>query len=439
MLKNLKFLRNSLFFALAALVIVFTGYRFSGDDNNSGYVHTQSRTCGTTEFNEMQMNLYPEFRENRQRIEEFTKNYRMENNRLIITIPVVFHVVYNTPAQNISDAQLLSQLEVLNRDYAKLNSDTNLIPAVWKTIAANTQIQFCLAQRDPNGNPSTGITRTSTSVTAFNGSADTRIYFTAQGGHDIWDRDKYLNIYTCNLGGGLLGYAQFPGGNPQTDGTVNLYTAVGNTGNVNPPYDKGRTVTHEVGHWLNLFHIWGDEPDCSQDDEVGDTPLQGNSSSGCPTFPTTDACQTSAPGIMFMNYMDYSNDACMYMFTLGQSTRMNAALNGPRASLLSSNGCTPIGITPIGSEIPTGFSLEQNYPNPFNPVTNIRFAIPKSSYVRLLVFDVSGRVVSQPVSQNMNPGTYNVDFDASQLSSGIYFYTLETVEFKQTKKMLLVK
>ena len=423
----------------ACLAMFFAGYSFLGDENNSTTQLNKHRTCGTVEFNELQMQQNPEFRENRKRIEEFTKNYQNSENRGLITIPVVVHVVYNTAQQNISDAQILSQIAVLNQDFAKLNADTNLIPAVWKSLGANTQIQFCLAQRDPSGNPTTGITRTSTSVTAFNGSADQRIFFTAQGGRDIWDRDRYLNIYTCNLGGGLLGYAQFPGGDPQTDGTVNLFSAFGTVGVVNPPYDKGRTVTHEVGHWMNLFHIWGDEPDCNQDDQVSDTPLQGPENAGCPTFPKTDACQPNSPGVMFMNYMDYSNDACMHMFTTGQSTRMNAALNGPRASLLTSNGCSPIGITPISTEIPGDFKLNQNYPNPFNPVTNITFDIPKSSFVKLSIFEVSGKMIEVPVNQDLSAGSYNVDFDASQLSSGIYFYKLEAGEFTQTKKMMVIK
>lgn len=423
----------------AFLALLFAGYSFLGDDNNSTHGINKQRTCETVEFNELQMQQNPEFRKNRQQIEDFTENYQYSENRAVVTIPVVFHVVYNTPAQNISDAQILSQLAVLNQDFARLNADTNQTPAVWKPIGANTQILFCLAQRDPNGNSTTGITRTSTSITAFNGSADQRIFFTAQGGKDIWDRDRYLNIYVCNLGGGLLGYAQFPGGNPQTDATVNLFTAVGTIGNVNPPYDKGRTVTHEVGHWLNLFHIWGDEPDCNQDDLVADTPLQGTSSSGCPTFPFTDACQPSSPGIMFMNYMDYSNDACMNIFTNGQSVRMNAALNGPRASLLTSNGCSPIGITPISTEIPSGFSLQQNYPNPFNPVTNIRFDIMSSSMVKLTVYDAAGNEITELVNQNLNAGSYNYDFNASEIPSGVYFYVLTAGEFTATKKMVLIK
>lgn len=385
----------------------------------------------------MQQN--PEFRKNRERIEEFTKNFQQSENRSVIIIPVVVHVVYNTVQQNISDAQVLSQIAVLNQDFARLNADTNQTPAVWKPVSANTQILFCLAQRDPSGNPTTGITRTSTSITEFTGSSDQRIFFTAQGGRDIWDRDRYLNIYACNLGGGLLGYAQFPGGNPQTDATVNLFSAFGTVGIVNPPYDKGRTVTHEVGHWFNLFHIWGDEPDCNQDDQVTDTPLQGPENVGCPTFPKTDACQPSSPGVMFMNYMDYSNDACMNMFTQGQSTRMNAAINGPRASLLTSNGCVPIGITPVSTEIPSGFSLQQNYPNPFNPVTNIRFDIMRSSMVKLTVYDAAGNEVIVLVNQNLDAGTYNYDFNAADYPSGVYFYVLTAGEFTATKKMVLVK
>ncbi len=420
-------------------ITLFTGQSYKNENmNENSLMINSSRTCGTVEFNEMQMKLHPEFRENRKRIEEFTKNYEYNDNSLTATIPVVVHVIYNTQQQNISEAQILSQIVVLNQDYARLNADTSQTPGPFKSLGANTQIQFCLAKRDPNGNATTGITRTQTSITQFP-PEDPRIFSTAQGGEDIWDRNRYLNIYVCNLGGGLLGYAQFPGGPDSTDGAVILYTAFGTTGTVSPPYDKGRTTTHEVGHWFNLIHIWGDEPNCAQDDEVADTPLQGTSSSGCPTFPFTDACSPANPGIMFMNYMDYSNDECMNLFTMGQSVRMNAALNGPRASLLSSAGCIPIGIIPLSNEIPREFDLMQNYPNPFNPVTNIRFMIAVESFVKVTVYDTKGNLVEQLVNQNMKPGTYNFDWNASEYSSGIYFYKLEARNFTESKKMVLVK
>ncbi len=432
---------TSLMFTAVLFVLLFTGQSYnSGNGNGNEYTVSMNstRTCGTVEFNELQMQLHPEFRENRKKIEEFTRNFDIGDNNLLVTVPVVVHVLYNTPQQNISEAQILSQITVLNQDFARLNADTAQTPAPFKPLGANTQIQFCLAKRDPNGNATDGITRTQTSVTEFS-PQDPRIFSTAQGGLDIWDRDKYLNIYVCNLGGGLLGFAQFPGGAANTDAAVILYTAFGTTGVVNPPYDKGRTSTHEVGHWFNLFHIWGDEPNCAMDDEVADTPLQGNSSSGCPTFPTTDACSPSNPGIMFMNYMDYSNDECMNLFTLGQSTRMNAALSGPRSSLISSLGCIPIGIIPISNETPEQFSLSQNYPNPFNPVTNIRFMVATEAFVKIAVYDVKGNLVETLVNQNMKPGTYNVDWDANNYSSGVYYYTLSADNYKSTRKMVLVK
>jgi hypothetical protein len=137
--------------------------------------------------------------------------------------------------------------------------------------------------------------------------------------------------------------------------------------------------------------------------------------------------------------MDYSNDACMNMFTSGQSTRMNAAISGPRASLLTSNGCIPIGITPISTEIPEQYSLEQNYPNPFNPVTNIRFDVAKSSNVSLKIYDAAGNEIAVLVNQDLNAGTYNYDFNAANYPSGVYFYVLTAGEFTSTKKMVLIK
>ncbi|MGB3016723.1 MAG: T9SS type A sorting domain-containing protein, partial [Ignavibacteria bacterium] len=160
---------------------------------------------------------------------------------------------------------------------------------------------------------------------------------------------------------------------------------------------------------------------------------------GCPNFPLTDACSPNAPGVMFSNYMDYVDDACMNIFTLGQSTRMNAAVAGPRASILTSNACQPVGITPISSEVPDNFVLNQNYPNPFNPSTNITFSIPKSSFVTLKVYDISGKEVSVLVNENLQSGTYNADWNASGFATGLYFYTIEADGFRQTRKMILTK
>lgn len=439
-MEKFKQFRGILFIAAIISLVAFTGYNSPQDLGGNELNLSSKKNCGTVEFNNIQMERYPQFKTNREEIERFTKQYTLDDNRSIVTIPVVFHVVYNAPVENISDAQLMSQLEILNKDFSRMNADTGNTPGPFKPLAANVQVQFCLAQRDPGGNATTGITRTMTSITEFT-AEDTSIYYSSLGGKDIWNRDKYLNIYSCKLAGTLLGYAQFPGGNPNTDGVVIGYNYMGNTGTVQPPNDLGRTASHEVGHWLNLFHIWGDEPACTQDDEVLDTPLQGAESGGCPTFPMTDACSPSAPGIMFMNYMDYSDDNCMNMFTLGQSVRMNAALSGPRVSLVTSDGCSSVGINQIGSEIPGSMKLAQNFPNPFNPSTKITFDISAgvNGPVKLSVYDISGQEVAQLVNQNLQPGKYEYSFNGSNLASGMYFYKLTAGDFVSTKKMILIK
>jgi hypothetical protein len=311
------------------------------------------RKCASNDILQQQLADDPARAASLQQIENQTaafiaqQKYNGNTNQSIVTIPVVFHVVYNTSAQNISDAQCIAQLNQLNLDYARMNSDAGNTPAAFAGLASNTQIQFCLAQRDPNGNATTGIIHKSTNTNSF--SSNDNVKKNANGGDAAWDATKYLNIWTCNLGQGLLGYAQFPGGSLTTDGVVVLYSSVGSM--LQPgtaaPYHYGRTATHEVGHWLNLRHIWGDESQCNADDLVNDTPKQKAENYGCPSYPqTTQAggrCSTTDPSSMYMNYMDYTDDGCMNMFSAGQATRMQAlfASGGARVSILSSLGCTP--------------------------------------------------------------------------------------------------
>jgi hypothetical protein len=256
---------------------------------------------------------------------------------VIVTIPVVVHVLYNTSAQNISDAQVQSQLDVLNADFHKLNADRSKVPSAFTSLIGDAGIQFVLAKRDPSGNSTTGIVRKSTTATSFDDSD--KMKYSSSGGDNAWPASSYLNLWVCNLGGGLLGYAQFPGGASATDGVVILYSAFGSGGSAASPYNLGRTTTHEVGHWLNLRHIWGDA-NCGND-QVSDTPTQQTSNYGCPSFPH-QTCSNGSNGDMFMNYMDYVDDACMQMFSSGQGDRMDAlfASGGSRAALLSSLGGT---------------------------------------------------------------------------------------------------
>ena len=306
----------------------------------------EQRNCASMEVLAAQMAADPMMAQRMQAIENQAAKFGTSAQRstaVNLTIPVVVHVLYNTSAQNVSDAQIASQIAVLNEDFQKLNSDVNNTPAAFAPLAANVNIAFTLAKRDPSGNATTGITRKQVTQTSWG--TDDKMKSTTTGGTDSWNTGQYLNVWVCNLSGGTLGYAQFPGGAAATDGVVILTTGFGRNGSAAAPFNLGRTATHEVGHWLNLRHIWGDAS-CGND-LVSDTPTQQTSNGGCPTFPKR-TCGNTTNGDMFMNYMDYTNDACMYMFSTGQSTRMNAlfATGGARASLVTSQGGVAPGTTP---------------------------------------------------------------------------------------------
>jgi len=256
-----------------------------------------------------------------------------------VTIPVVVHVVYNNATQNISAAQIQSQIDVLNQDYRRLNADRTNTPSQFSGVAADINIEFKLACVDPQGNPTSGIIRTSTSATGFAVAynADMSINETATGvkytpGAAPWPSNQYLNVWTCNFTDQTLGYATFPWQQSPVDGIVLAYNATGTTGTLQPRFNKGRTATHEIGHWLNVFHIWGDA-NCGND-QVADTPTQQTANFNCPAFPHVTC---SNQGDMSMNYMDYTDDACMNLFTSGQRDRMRALFStgGARESFIS--------------------------------------------------------------------------------------------------------
>jgi hypothetical protein len=314
------------------------------------------RECATMEVLDRQLAADPSLATRLQAIDQQATVYAAQkaagranlktSSGVIVTIPVVVHVLYNTAAQNISDAQVQSQIDVLNADYHKLNGDLSKVPAAFASLVGDAGVQFVLAKQDPSGKTTTGIIHKSTTATSFDSSD--KMKYSSSGGDDAWPAGSYLNMWSCNLGGGLLGYAQFPGGAAATDGVAILYSAFGTGGSAVAPYGLGRTATHEVGHWLNLRHIWGDAR-CGND-QVTDTPTQQTSNYGCPTFPHV-TCSNGTSGDMFMNYMDYTDDACMQMFSSGQGDRMDAlfASGGTRVSLLNSVG----GLAPGTSPTPT--------------------------------------------------------------------------------------
>ena len=298
----------------------------------------KKRSCGVmAEFHRL-AEKDPNYRSRLAKIEETTQRSiaRMSVAKLTaVTVPVVVHVVYKTAAHNISDAQIKSQIDILNADYSAANADLTKVPAPWKSIVGNARIKFKLAKVDPKGKSTKGIVRVKTTVDAF--SQNESVKKKSAGGSDAWNTAKYLNIWVCVLGDGLLGYAQFPGGPPATDGVVILNTAFGSTGIAASPFNLGRTATHEVGHFFNLRHIWGDTEDCSGSDLVSDTPRQQLPNYNEPAFPHM-SCNNGPNGDMFVNYMDYVDDKAMFMFTSAQIARMRATLSGARKDLTKNAG-----------------------------------------------------------------------------------------------------
>jgi len=322
---------------------------------------TGKRVCAAMEHHYLLAETDPVYRDNRRLIETTTRTLRAAQRTTIIRIPVVVHVLFHTDQENIDQTQIESQIAALNRDYRLHNEDRSQIPAPFRVFATDTLIEFGLAVRDPQGNPTTGVTRTRTSKTVFpynqfdplaTKKLDDAIKFDGFG-KAAWPRDSYLNLWTCSIDGGLLGYAQFPGGAAATDGVVILNKAFGSGGIAAAPYNLGRTAVHEVGHWLNLLHIWGDDGGgCSRSDNVEDTPNQADSNGSdvrVANFPHI-TCNNGPNGDMFMNYMDYVDDDTMFMFTKGQLRRMNATLAGPRASLATSTGLTPVATPRLETE-----------------------------------------------------------------------------------------
>ena len=288
----------------------------------------------------------------------------------VLTIPVVFHIVMANPSV-VTNAQISAQLDTLNRSFFGTNGDSVRIPSYFNSLFGKSGIQFCLAQRTPEGDETTGIVRTTTSTTQF--SPNDAMKHISSGGVDSWNTEKYLNIWICQLSGGVLGYGTFPNdGMPAEQGVVIDYRSL--PGGSFSSYGAGKTMVHEVGHFFNLYHIWGDDDGlCSGSDQVDDTPNQGTFTSGCHTGIRTDNCTSTGNGIMYQNYMDYSHDQCLVMFTPRQVSRMESTLNVFRSSLLQSDGCQPIARKALDAQMSAILSPSQRLCSPsFTPVISFR-------------------------------------------------------------------
>ncbi|MFT5753481.1 MAG: hypothetical protein ACI924_000698 [Flavobacterium sp.] len=300
---------KKLILSASLLMLLFSCTENNSTDLVSATNEVAHRGCASHDVLLNKLNEDPKLAARMNEIESFTelaiKEGRLVNGR--IEIPVVVNVLYKTTAENISLAQIQSQIDVLNKDFNATNSEFNNVPSGFSGVKANVGITFVLD----------AVNRKSTTKVSWK--TDDSMKKANRGGIAPTSPTTKLNLWVCNMSGGILGYAQFPGGSSATDGVVIDNNAMGTTGSASAPFDLGRTATHEVGHWMNLRHIWGDAT-CGSD-LVNDTPSHNTANYGCPSYPHYSTC-SGTPIEMTMNYMDYTDDACMYMFSNDQKSRM---------------------------------------------------------------------------------------------------------------------
>lgn len=343
--------------------------------------------------------------------------------RSVVQIPVVVHVVYKGGFENISDAQIQSQIEVLNIDYRHLNM--NSVPPEFQGLAADVEIEFCLASYNPVGYATTGITRTYTTypyignLLAPDGSP--RVCYAAYGGHDAWDPEHYLNIWVASIGSGILGYGTYPGSSPPDEQGVVIdprYFGTVGLAALNPPNHLGRTATHEIGHYFNLRHIWGANSNvCDDDDFVDDTPVQRSAYQNCPVHPQL-SCGNHA---MFMNFMDYTDDACMALFTAGQKNRVWTTLTTTRPGLIDGPGCSAaLDIPSVGPR-----HALRLFPNPADTRLNLESDVLLAPASTVYVCDMWGR---RQAVQTETPDNSARIIHTESLLPGVYLLEIETAE-----------
>ncbi len=387
------------------------------------YFVSAQRDCRSFEYQQQLIQKDPGLQKLYDAAQDFV--LRQESSRIssdvagrTITIPVVVHVLYHYPAENISDSLVRGQIRILNRDFRKLNADTVKIPGAFKPLAADCGIEFQLAMVDSKGRSTSGIIHKYTPITKW--TTDDKIKLSSEMGDDGWDPKSYLNVWVGALDQ-FLGYSSVPGDPSDKDGVVISKAALG-----------GRTAVHEIGHWLGLRHLWGDA-DCG-DDGVADTPKQETFTNGCPSG-VRITCSNAPYGDMYMDYMDFTNDACLVMFTKGQKQKMRALFEpgGARYSILSSNALG----TPVNEEIPLPdpsprWLHVQIYPDPASTelIVNVEF---DTRWVgkELQVINITGQLqLKKTISSKIQK------LDISRLKPGLYFIRAEKQGERITEKFI---
>ena len=408
------------------LVLILFFIAFGNYAQSSGNIHK----CNQQQHSDSIRKAFPEVTEqifqNELELQQWIRNTSdYPQTQSVITIPVVFHVLYATDAQNLPDDQILAQLNVLNRDFRRQNADTILTPQRFKSISADTEIEFCLATQTPDGQPTNGIIRKQTNIPNIGNT--NKYYRPTQGGSQIWDPRYYMNVWICEITDTLLGFTYLPGeAQPNFDGVVLNYKVCGDKSYIPAPFNMGRTLVHEVGHWLNLQHVWGPQEGCQFDDGISDTPSQQKSNSKCPNAIVL-SCNNAPNGDMWINYMDYTYDQCQTAFTYGQKNRMLGTLNTSRKLLLNSLGCSPPDTTqPFVESI-------KIQPNPVSDVLNISFSLSGQQETTIRIYDVTGRLMLTSIAQVDIGKTF---IDVSTLHSGCYIATISTANINQKVKFV---
>ena len=301
-------------------------------------IFSQSVVCGTDEYNDILRQQNPEKYRLAEEDLQMKLDYDLYPEKDTIEIPIVFHVVWRDSVENLHDSIILQQLDVLNKAFNLENADTTLLTDTLVDWKGNFRIRFVLPTSDPWGDWSNGITRTKTEELNFS-YWNNRIKSDLTGGKSPWRTDKYMNVWIGNLASGLLGYSQFPGGPDSTDGNVIDFAVVGNQmypWTYNSQYAMGKVLVHEVGHWLNLYHPWGNNGGCSEDyiPETGTQAYPITTSYNCPDTLMSTCPTPTQERIFVKHYMDYCGDSCIVTFTKGQVHRGLTSLYSYRTEMV---------------------------------------------------------------------------------------------------------
>ncbi len=429
--------------SLLAIVLLITGSSFS---------QANFKRCGTVEAMQHREQQAPGYMarvracfDNAKQLADANRLNRSGNDT-IYRVQLVFHVVYTSAIENIPDSVILSQVEVLNEDYRRLNADTSLTRDEFKPVAGDARIEFYLATTDPDGNPTTGITRTAGNggIIGFNPFQENMKV--EPGGKDPWPTDRYVNIWVCNVlnGLGILGYAYPPDNAPNwptgssadssKQGVVMHYPVVGRNFSqpIDPTVTRGRSLTHELGHYFGLRHIWGDNTGCGDDDGISDTPFASDASQQ-----TCDTVINSCPDApfdfhdMIENYMDYSDDRCLNMFTNEQIGIIHAMLQTSRAGVATVVTGTGIKNTE------DNFETIQLFPNPSTGAVYLNVQVKNGRNYSYEVYNAIGeKLISE---SNLASFNNHHSINLATHSSGIYFVKITSGEQVVVKKFQLLQ